>query len=115
MSEFAPLCSRPFLAAHHRPSGRVAQVAGVSDLGAKDFGEYHVHTYAIDRMNPFGPCSPQAVGGHYNPNNAAYGVCNPSDVTTCEVGDLSGKHGHLTGMQYRASYTDSFLPLSGSN
>ena len=88
--------------------------ATTTNSDAKQFGSYHVHVNPIDPANPSGPCSPQSVGGHFNPFNIVdYTQCDPQTPTTCEVGDLSGKFGYLTGTNYAASYSDSFLPLSG--
>jgi hypothetical protein len=81
---------------------------------ATSFGEYHVHDHPVDASDPDGPCSPSAVGGHFNPLGAT-GPCNPQDVSTCEVGDISGKHGHLGSSFYQASFMDYYLPLSGPN
>jgi hypothetical protein len=80
--------------------------------GQRNFGQYHVHEFPRDPTNPDGPCSVTAVGGHWNPYGAA-GKCNPQQPGTCEVGDLSGKHGQLTGSFYQVAYIDLFLPLTG--
>jgi hypothetical protein len=77
-----------------------------------NFGDYHVHVNPVDASNPDGPCSPSAVGGHWNPRDVT-GLCDPQDVTTCEVGDLSGKHGPLGGSFSQATYEDYYLPVSG--
>lgn len=72
-----------------------------------------------------GNCSD--VGGHFNPysvNTSApsYAYCGPTNLTKCEVGDLSGKHGKITISenpspynQYGFLYHDSFLNLTGMN
>lgn len=60
--------------------------------------EYHVHANTVfpgpsaDRLG----CA--VVGDHFNPLNVTKGGCNPGDMAnTCEIGDLSGKHGRLEG------------------
>lgn len=67
---------------------------------------YHIHTTAIfpgpsavgDRCD--------VVGGHFNPLEVSKGNCSASDpVATCEVGDMSGKYGDLTG-QVRVCHPD---------
>ena len=72
-----------------------------------------------------GNCSD--VGGHFNPYSVnisapSYVYCGPTNLTECEVGDLSGKHGKITISdnpspynQYGFLYHDSFLNLTGMN
>jgi hypothetical protein len=52
--------------------------------------EYHVH------VTPVGPnygC--MATGGHLDPFNVGPAPCNPKNLTSCQTGDLSGKHGNI--------------------
>ena len=49
-----------------------------------NFGEYHIHEFPMDLSNPAGPCSPQAIGGHYNPLNKT--ACNSGNRADCELG-----------------------------
>lgn len=84
---------------------------------AGEAGGFHVHELPAKASKHVGdfPCG--ATKGHYNP----YGV----DVSTSplagvgahnqyELGDLSGKHGLLTGLQeVQAAATDHNLPLFG--
>ncbi|KAJ0100650.1 superoxide dismutase, partial [Diaporthe amygdali] len=37
--------------------------------------------------------------------------CDPSAPQTCQVGDLSGKHGHITSESFDATYTDNYAAL----
>ena len=97
-----------------RPTAVAVMIVGAvgsTDKG-KSFGQYHVHEFPRDPTHPDGPCSVGAVGGHWNPFGAPY-KCDTKNPGTCEVGDLSGKHGEFTGSFFTASYQDGFLPLSG--
>jgi len=88
--------------------------------------KWHVHQELV-REAGADACGAASTGGHWNPNDLdiAAGVysCDGSSferaVDTCEVGDLSGKHGGLS-LDSSASggkvfYTDVNLPLSGPN
>ena len=68
------------------------------------------------------------IDGHYNPYSVDTGsdsysmYCNQDNITSCEVGDLSGKHGRLnvsgtTGPynEYSFLYHDNFLNLTDTN
>ena len=58
---------------------------------------FHVHKYPVP-ANSSTPCSPAAVGGHFNPFNVDIKQTPPPGTGThdlYEVGDLSGKHGKL--------------------
>ena len=58
---------------------------------------FHVHKYPVP-SNSSTPCSPAAVGGHFNPFNVDIKQSPPPGTGThdlYEVGDLSGKHGKL--------------------
>jgi thrombospondin motif-containing protein 9 len=85
---------------------------GASGSG-RNYGQYHVHELPVDPSNPNGACSAQAVGGHFNPYNVPVGMCNLDDPSTCEVGDLSGKHGVFPASTVEMLYIDTNLPLSG--
>src|SRR5690554_3923362 len=75
--------------------------------------DYHVH------VNPVGPnnnCT--ATGLHLDP--AKVGVakpCDPTDLTTCQTGDLAGKYGNLMGTEDgaipKATYLDTQLTFTG--
>jgi len=68
----------------------------MSDLtsleGATDGNKWHVHQFPTN-VSSVWDCGSTVTGGHYNPNFAT--TCVSSDFSTCEVGDLSGKHGRL--------------------
>ncbi|EGG05387.1 Cu/Zn superoxide dismutase [Melampsora larici-populina 98AG31] len=68
---------------------------------------YHVHVNPIQGKN----C--ETALGHLNPYKLPEIVaCDPVDVNTCEVGDLSGKHGKLTAARPYRSYIDSQLKFT---
>ncbi|KAF9141396.1 hypothetical protein BGX30_004896 [Mortierella sp. GBA39] len=54
--------------------------------------EYHIHEKQVGANN-----NCEATGGHLDPDPAKPGVvpCDPYASDTCQVGDLSGKHGNL--------------------
>ena len=76
-------------------------------------------------MHRKGNC--MGIEGHYNPFNVNTSgnykmYCNPENIISCEVGDLSGKHGTLTiasdtaeYSKYSFLYHDDFLNLTGTN
>lgn len=78
--------------------------------------EYHVH------VNPVGPnnnCT--ATGGHLDPANVGPAPCNPKNLTSCQVGDLSGKHGNFVatdsaeGALPVIQYVDTQLAFTGTD
>lgn len=76
------------------------------DTYKSDVFTYHVHT------NPVGPNNDCAATlEHLNPVRLPETeVCEPQNLATCEVGDLSGKHGKLfPGKSVERSYIDSQL------
>ncbi|XP_077992860.1 uncharacterized protein LOC144446888 [Glandiceps talaboti] len=79
---------------------------------------YHVHQYPVaPRITADDSiCSSAVTGGHLNPydiDKSASPVTGTDDEY--EVGDLSGKYGTLSGTDFDQTYTDSNLPLFGSN
>lgn len=47
--------------------------------------------------------------GHLDPyQRGENGSCDASQPETCQVGDLSGKHGSVNGTNFTATYTDDF-------
>ena len=78
-------------------------------------GPYHVHVNPIvdNTMGKYSACL--ATGGHLNPFGVNYtlsGLCNSSNPASCEVGDLSGKHGYLTNLiSITTQYADSGITL----
>ena len=81
---------------------------------ANQAGQYHVHVTPINSSVTSGQeCSQTSVGGHFNPRGVV-GTCNSSNPSTCEVGDLSGKHGNFSSLEtVTTSYSDSTIVLSG--
>ena len=90
---------------------RLSNISGsVNSIGHN----WHVHENAIgDR----GDCV--EGGPHYNPRRIPVSsptyetYCNPSNQTSCEIGDLTGKSSRLDFMNGRTTslYTDTELPL----
>ncbi|RAO65579.1 uncharacterized protein BHQ10_001591 [Talaromyces amestolkiae] len=74
---------------------------------------YHVHLYPVPTS---GDC--YATGDHLDPySRGELPPCDPSDPATCQVGDLSGKHGSASGNDFFAEYTDRYLstdPISNA-
>ncbi|KAF9354095.1 hypothetical protein BGX26_008100 [Mortierella sp. AD094] len=77
--------------------------------------EYHVHDFPVGANN-----SCAATGGHLDPANVGtLKPCDPKNLTSCQVGDMSGKHGNLiaanndTGLIATFSYIDTQLTFSG--
>lgn len=86
-------------------------------------GPYHVHKFPVRSVrSPVSSiCSNDDLGGHWNPfglNTSAptYPKRPGSTFDMYEVGDLSGKHLFLTGLnEVDAVFNDSSLPLFGPN
>jgi Cu/Zn superoxide dismutase len=58
---------------------------------------YHIHANPIVDGN----CS--TAGGHLDPfNRGDSPACDASEPSTCQVGDLSGKHGKINGTTFSA-------------
>lgn len=69
---------------------------------------YHVH---VNPVPPDGNCT--SAGSHLDPyNRGEVPPCDASRPATCQVGDLSGKHGAIVatpGEPYVVKYTDFYL------
>jgi hypothetical protein len=69
---------------------------------------YHIH---VDPVPSDGNCS--ATLGHLDPYERGENpVCNASQPATCQVGDLSGKHGTMSppaGCSFQLTYLDLYL------
>lgn len=72
--------------------------------------EYHVHT---ERVPEDGNCT--TTLGHLDPyNRTEIPPCNSTEPATCQLGDLSGKHGDIVvvadaNATWRAGYIDYYL------
>lgn len=65
---------------------------------------YHVHQEPVPTD---GDC--EATKGHLDPNDRGdEPSCDDDKPETCEVGDLSGKHGEIEKKSYSGSYTDLY-------
>ncbi|KZF26493.1 Cu,Zn superoxide dismutase-like protein [Xylona heveae TC161] len=65
---------------------------------------YHIHE---DPVPANGSCT--ATEAHLDPfKRGETPPCDPSLPETCQVGDLSGKHGKINGTSFSASYTDLY-------
>ena len=75
---------------------------------------WHVHEYPFTSALS-SPCSSSNVGGHYDPLGANNGISYncASDMSLCEIGDLSGKFGPLNSTTTTLSLTDNTLSLYG--
>ncbi|KAI9698573.1 MAG: hypothetical protein M1820_007463 [Bogoriella megaspora] len=66
---------------------------------------YHIHQFPVPAD---GNCS--ATVGHLDPTDRGeYYPCNVAALDTCQVGDLAGKHGNITGTTFTTQYADPFL------
>jgi hypothetical protein len=63
---------------------------------------YHLHAKPVPKD---GNCT--ATAAHLNPYNATT-TCDVDDLASCEVGDLSGKHGKAKGSKFDATYVDLY-------
>ena len=101
---------------HARPGADTVVHVKLQGLGMQA-SLYHIHTDPVPE--PLAPshsvCDDSSVGGRWNPRGVP-GPCNASDYGSCEVGDLSGKHGTLAGLDtvdVIFSEPASTLPLTG--
>ncbi|XP_076149405.1 uncharacterized protein cusr [Alosa pseudoharengus] len=86
-------------------------------------GPYHVHHYPLPetRSPPQSRCMNDNIGGHWNPfgvnvSSSAYPSGPGSTHDLYEVGDLSSKHGFLSGLtEFVGSFMDWNFPLFGQN
>ncbi|KAK1515371.1 superoxide dismutase [Colletotrichum abscissum] len=68
---------------------------------------YHLHT---DPVPEDGNCTKALA--HHDPFIRGEGTpCDASRPETCQVGDLSGKHGSVAGDHYRQTYVDRYLSI----
>jgi len=66
---------------------------------------YHIHDLPVPED---GNCS--ATMGHLDPTNRGeYYPCDTANPSTCQVGDLAGKHGKIGVPDFVTDYSDAFL------
>ncbi|KAG9525706.1 Cu,Zn superoxide dismutase-like protein, partial [Aureobasidium melanogenum] len=72
---------------------------------------YHIHDYPVPSD---GNCT--STGAHVDPFlRGEDPPCNASAPATCQVGDLSGKHGKPTNMTFSATYVDQYVSTVPGN
>ncbi|XP_064602134.1 uncharacterized protein LOC135468049 [Liolophura sinensis] len=100
----APMCDHSML---------MVDVTGLGHIA----GGYHVHELPTLK-GAQNPCSGASVAGHYNPFHVNISVSPAPGNGTLdkyEVGDLSGKHGRVTGLQgLKETFMDNNLMLYGT-
>jgi hypothetical protein len=75
-----------------------------SNILTNDLPVYHIHTAPVPAD---GNCT--LTEGHLDPfNRSETPACDETLPQTCQVGDLSGKHGTITSDPFTAMYTDDF-------
>lgn len=80
---------------------------------------WHVHRFPVDlTLNPNIRCLSSNVGGHYDPlmagRNPNYSTdCSPTNQTSCEIGDLTGKFGRLQNGVFEYIDNTGLLDLGG--
>ncbi|CAD0107312.1 unnamed protein product [Aureobasidium uvarum] len=83
-------------------SGNVLALTS-SDMGGPFL--YHIHDYPVPSD---GNCT--STGAHVDPFvRGEAPPCDASSPATCQVGDLSGKHGKPTNMTFSATYVDQYV------
>lgn len=83
-------------------------VTGQSARLTSGFLVYHIHQAPVAQN---GNCN--ETGPHLDPfERGEMPPCNPDQPQTCQVGDLAGKHGAITSMPFRTTYTDDFTAVS---
>ena len=72
---------------------------------------YHIHTLPVPAD---GNCT--AAGGHLDPfQRGDDPTCDSELKQTCQVGDLSGKHGKITADPFNTTYHDLFASTDPAN
>ncbi|PNS16041.1 Cell surface superoxide dismutase [Sphaceloma murrayae] len=91
----------------------VTFTVSLSNLPNSSFGPfaYHIHDSPVPSD---GNCT--STLAHFDTTNRGeYYPCDKSALETCQTGDLSGKHGTISGATFNASYTDNFLSTDPSS
>ncbi|KAF1939545.1 Cu,Zn superoxide dismutase-like protein [Clathrospora elynae] len=77
--------------------------AGLPETGGPFI--YHIHAKPVPAD---GNCT--GTGAHLDPYlRGEAPACDASKPETCQIGDLSGKHGNITDRSFAAAYTDLYL------
>ena len=64
----------------------------------------------MNPVNSSGSCD--STGGHLDPYNAGTETkCDATNPASCQVGDLSGKHGAVEHTSLVINYEDAYLSL----
>ncbi|KAL1306672.1 hypothetical protein AAFC00_005344 [Neodothiora populina] len=95
---------RGSLVAQSNPSG-VGALFQVSFSGfPSEGGPFLYHIHANDNC--------ETPGGHLDPfGRGDSPSCVSSSPNTCQVGDLSGKHGKINGTSFSANYVDDYVSM----
>ncbi|KAI9680712.1 MAG: hypothetical protein M1817_004152 [Caeruleum heppii] len=81
-------------------------VSGFPDSALGPF-MYHLHDQPVPAN---GNCT--ATKAHLDPyERGEVPLCAPGSPQTCQVGDLSGKHGNITGGSYASTYLDLYASV----
>ncbi|MCJ1314132.1 hypothetical protein MMC25_007812 [Agyrium rufum] len=72
---------------------------------------YHIHQYPVPSD---GNCT--GTGAHLDPTvRGEAPPCDPSQPEECQVGDLAGKYGNITGSPFQKAYLDLYTSTSPSS
>lgn len=99
---------RGSIAGTSSPDGKgVEFTVNISGLPDSSLGlfTYHVHDQPVPAD---GNCT--GTKAHLDPYiRGQVNPCDPEEPATCEVGDLSGKHGNITSNPFETTYLDLYL------
>ncbi|KAJ1918667.1 Superoxide dismutase [Mycoemilia scoparia] len=72
---------------------------------------WHIHENPVAADDLTSDCT--SVGGHFNPTGIVKGTkCDPNNpAKTCEMGDLAGVYGNITGSKLTGSFKTNSLGL----
>jgi len=73
------------------------------------------YTYYVGDHSLSSECECSTSGGIFDPYNAGKRYCNRQQAQTCDVGDLSGKHGCINSTSYVASYNELYASLNSAS
>jgi hypothetical protein len=89
------------------PFRKLSRTPGIGTV--LTFAVYHIHQEPVPSS---GNCT--ATLGHLDPYARGDSPpCNADDVASCQIGDLSGKHGTISTLPgFSANYSDPYLSLT---